>query len=179
MNEAADWFMVHSPLLLGRIHNELYQYKELPMGIGESFFRYMTPENAERSYRHSYNKVGQEGETDILNDLEFRLKMIPKIRSWKFDMQKLTYRNSHGDYTVNQMICGKDRINAVVDWTCACRHLVIWEITRSFFYAEPSCIEGQYDESKLKDYIGHYCNIAPLTPYDQAHLHISEHTSSS
>lgn len=170
MNEAPGWFMVQSPLLLGRIHNELHQYKELPMGIGENFFKYMTPENAEKSYRHSYEMAEQRGETDLLNDLELRLKIIPKIRNWKFDVQKLTYRNSHGDYTVNQIICGKNKINAVVDWTCACRHPVIWEITRSFFYAEPSCIDGQYDKLKLKNYVGHYCRIAPLTQYDRDNL---------
>ena len=32
MNAAPDWFMLQSPLLLGRIHNELHKYKELPMG---------------------------------------------------------------------------------------------------------------------------------------------------
>ena len=84
--------------------------------------------------------------------------------------QKLTYCNSHGDYTVNQIICGEDKINAVVDWTCACRHPVIWEITRSFFYAEPSCIDGQYDEVKFKDYVEHYCSVASLTQYDRDNL---------
>ncbi len=48
MNAAPDWFMLQSPLLLGRIHNELHKYKELPMGIGDEFFRYMTPENAKK-----------------------------------------------------------------------------------------------------------------------------------
>lgn len=75
----------------------------------------MTPESAIKSYRHSYELAKQERETDILIDLEIRLKIVQKIRDWKFDVQKLTYRNSHGDYTVNQIICGKDQINAVVD----------------------------------------------------------------
>lgn len=91
MNEAADWFMVQSPILLGRIHNELHRYKELPMGIGDKFFRYMTPENAKKSYHCSYEVAKQRGETDILNDLEFRLQIIQKISDWKFDVQKLTY----------------------------------------------------------------------------------------
>lgn len=30
--------------------------------------------------------------------------MVQKIRNWKFDVQKLTYRNSHGDYIVDQII---------------------------------------------------------------------------
>lgn len=170
MNEAEDWFMVQSPLLLGRIHNELRQYKELPMGIGEDFFRYMTPENAKESYLHSYELAKEKGNADILDDLEFRLKIVEKFSGWKFDIQKLTYCNSHGDYTVNQIICGKDKINAVIDWTCACRHPVIWEITRSFFYAEPSCADGRYDEAKFKDYVGRYCSVAPLTSYDRDNL---------
>lgn len=170
MNEAADWFMVQSPLLLGRIHNELRKYRELPMGIGKDFFRYMTPENAKQSYRHSYELAKQRGESDILNELEFRLKIVEKLRDWKFDLQKLTYRNSHGDYTVNQIICGTDKINAIVDWTCACRHPVIWEITRSFFYAEPSCSDGQYDEARFKEYVEYYSSVAPLTQYDTDNL---------
>lgn len=170
MNEAPDWFMAQSPLLLGRIHNELRQYKELPMGIGEGFFRHMTPDNAESSYRRSYELAKQRGETAILDDLEFRLKAAHRVRDWSFDLQKLTFCNSHGDYTVNQIICGEDRINAVIDWTCACRHPVIWEITRSFFYAEPSCADGQYDKAKFEDYVDSYGSAAPLTQYDRKNL---------
>ena len=170
MNEAADWFMEQSPLLLGKIHNALRGYKELPMGIGEDFFRYMTPENAKNSYQNSYEMAKQAGEVGILGDLEFRMKFLQKISDWKFDLQKLTYCNTHGDYTVNQMICGEDEINAVIDWTCACRHPVIWEITRSFFYAEPSCVNGGFHEGKFKDYVERYCRVATLTQYDRDNL---------
>lgn len=170
MNQAPDWFMAQSPMLLGRIHNELRKYKQLPMGIGEAFFRSMTPENAKRSYRHSYELAKQKGETGIFDDLEFRSKIIEKIRDWRFDLDKLTYCNSHGDYTVNQIICGENKINAVIDWTCACCHPAIWEITRSFFYAEPSCVDGQYDKAKFKDYVERYCSVAPLTQYDRNNL---------
>ena len=38
------------------------------------------------------------------------------------------------------------------------------------FYAEPSCMDGQYDEVKFKDYVEHYCSVAPLTQYDRTNL---------
>ncbi len=170
MNEVPEWFMKQSPVLLGRIHNELRGYKALQMGIGEDFFRYMTPESARNSYIHSYEMAKQTGEVDILDDLEFRIKLVPKMTDWKFDLHKLTYCNSHGDYTVNQIICGEDKINAVIDWTCACQHPVIWEITRSFFYADPSCTNGKFDEVKFKDYVDAYGSVAPLTQYDRDNL---------
>lgn len=84
MNTAPEWFMEQAPVLLGRIHRELQPYKELPMGIGSDFFRYMTPENAEKSYRRSYATAKEMGEAELLEDLEFRCKVIPKLSGWKF-----------------------------------------------------------------------------------------------
>ena len=37
-------------------------------------------------------------------------------------------------------------------------------------YAELSCIDGQYDEVKFKDYVGHYCSVASLSQYDRDNL---------
>lgn len=170
MNEGPGWFMAQAPILLGEIHNELRGYRELPVGIGKDFFRYMTPESVKNSYLNSYEVAKQNRELEILDDLEFRLRFVQKMPDWKFDLEKLTYCNSHGDYTVNQIICGENKINAVIDWTCACRHPVIWEITRSFFYAEPSCAEGKIDEAKFRDYVDRYISVATLNQYDKDNL---------
>ena len=170
MNEAPEWFLQQTPVLLGKIHKELQDYKELPVGIGENFFQYMTPERARESYRQSYKKAKHAGETDIMEELEIRLKVLEKVSDWSFDVGKLTYRNSHGDFTVNQIIAGQDRINAVIDWTCACRQPVIWEITRSFFYAAPGCAEGGYDDRVFQDYVDRYCSEATLNAYDRDNL---------
>ena len=170
MNEASEWFLQQTPLLLGRIHRGLQGYKELPVGIGENFFQYMTPERARQSYMQSYKNAEYSDETDILEDLEVRLKVLEKMADWSFDVEKLTYRNSHGDYTVNQIIAGERKINAVIDWTCACRQPVIWEITRSFFYAAPGCAEGGYDERVFQDYVDRYCSEADLNAYDKENL---------
>ena len=170
MNTAPEWFMIQTPTLLGRIHNELRDYKELPMGIGKEFFKYMTPDSARQSYLHSYETAKQIDETEIIEDLEFRLQIIGKMSDWNFDLSKLTYCNSHGDYTINQIICGENKVNAVIDWTCACMQPVIWEITRSFYMAEPTCSNGKLNESNFRDYVDGYCSIAPLTQYDRDNL---------
>jgi len=170
MNSVPDWFMEQSPVLLGRIHNALQDYKKLPVGIGEDFFKYMTPQNAKQSYINSYEKANTIGDCEILEDLDFRIKFLDKIVNWTFDVDKLTCCNSHGDYTVNQIICGDGKINAVIDWTSACVHPVIWEITRSFYLAEPTCGDGNLDETKFKEYVRRYCSEASLTQYDKDNL---------
>lgn len=169
MNMAPEWFVKEAPVLLGKVHNKLQEYKELPAGIGEGFFMYMTPENAKFSYQRSYEIAKQVGEEDILSDLEYRLKVVSKFAGKKFDLDKLTFRNTHGDYTVNQIICGEDKVHAVIDWTCACKHPVIWEITRSFFLASPACANG-FSEEKFRDYVEGYLSVAPLTRYDKDNL---------
>lgn len=170
MNEAPEWFMKKTPVLLGRIHNELRGYKELPEGIGKAFFQYMNPDNAKQSYMHSYEIAKQRGETEILEDIEFRMSIVPQMTDWQFDLGKLTCCNTHGDYNINQIICGENEVNAVIDWTSACRHPVIWEITRSFYYADSGCVNGELNEAKFRDYVEGYCSVASLTQYDKDNL---------
>ena len=37
-------------------------------------------------------------------------------------MEKFTYKNTHGDYFISQIICKGNRINGVIDFTSACIH---------------------------------------------------------
>lgn len=170
MTSAPEWFMAESPKLLARIHNTLRGYPPLPVGIGKNFFQYMTPERAEASYRQSLARATAVGETHILEDLKHRLDILNKIRGWRFDCAKLTCANSHGDFTVHQVLCGETSIHGVIDWTSACVHPVIWEITRSFFYADPSCRDGSYDVERFAAYVSAYSELAPLNDYDRANI---------
>ncbi len=169
-NTAPEWFLQQSPLLLARIHSAMQDYNPLPYGLGKAFFDHMTPERAKKSYLESMELAKTQGQFHIMDALVFRCELMDKIKDWHFDTNKLTYRNTHGDYTVNQIICGDGCINAVIDWTSACRHPVVWEITRSFFYAEPTCADGRYDEKRLEQYVDRYCGIAELNQYDREHL---------
>ncbi len=53
LNAAPNWFMGQSANMLGRTHKALESIKPLPVGIGEDFFKYMTPESAETSYQQT------------------------------------------------------------------------------------------------------------------------------
>lgn len=170
MNEAPEWFMEQSAQILGNIHRKLQTYPELPVGIGKDFFYYMTVPNACQSYRKSLKTALERKEETIIEDLEFRIRFTESLPDMKFDVDKLTYRNTHGDFTVNQILCRDQRIQAVIDWTCACRHPVIWELTRSFFYAEPTCRDGALDENKFARYVNTYEELSPLNLYDKEQL---------
>lgn len=165
-NAAPDWLLKESAETLGKIHTALKDYNGLPIGIGADFFQYMTPENALRSYENTLETARKNGDTEIETDLLYRIELMKRFPKYSFDMGKLTCNATHGDYFISQLICGECKINAVIDWTTACVHPVVWEIMRSYVYAAPECADGIINIDKLAEYFSNYRRFAKLTDYD-------------
>lgn len=166
LNEAPEWLMEASAGMLGRIHAALRDEQGLPEGIGAGFFRYMTPERALASYRHSLALAQAQGDAASADDLRWRMGLMERLQPFVFDPDSLTLCATHGDYFISQIICGGEEIRAVIDWTTACVHPVVWEILRSFVYAAPSCREGCIDAGGLVRYVSAYLQHAPLSEND-------------
>lgn len=166
LNEAPPWLMEQSAASLGRIHAALRDYPGLPTGIGAGFFRYMTPRRALESYRQSLLTAIDTGDSTSAGELEYRIALMERFPDLSFELDRLTCAGTHGDFFISQLICGRDRINAVIDWTTACVHPVVWEIIRSFVYAAPSCAGGSIDADELAAYVAEYMRHAPLGEYD-------------
>lgn len=165
-NTAPEWFMDESAIMLGKIHKSLEEVPLLSNGIGEEFFEFVTPENAKASYRKSLDTAIMNNETQNIIDLEYRIKLLDKIKYIKLQMDKFTYKNTHGDYFISQILCGENSINAVIDFTSACVHPICWELIRSYSYADPKCAQGNIDYDNLKTYIHNYMKYGELNDYD-------------
>lgn len=168
MNAAPDWFMAESPKLLAHIHDALDAYPDLPEGIGAGFFAHMTPESVLHSYRASLATAQERGEEDVCEALNTRIRLAERHLRWRIDPAPLTRVNTHGDYTVNQILCHGGRIAGVIDWTSACVHPAVWELTRSYFYAAPECADGGWSEARLARYVRAYDAMRPLKAADHA-----------
>ncbi|MBP0965455.1 MAG: aminoglycoside phosphotransferase family protein [Oscillospiraceae bacterium] len=166
MNTAPDWLLLKSAEMLGKIHTALKAYEGLPVGIGADFFRFMTPENALHSYENSLRIARENGDREIEADLLYRIGLMKNFPKYQFEIEKLTCANTHGDYFISQLICGEDRINAVIDWTTACVHPAVWEVVRSYAYAAPECADGVINAEKLADYFKAYLRFSSLNKYD-------------
>lgn len=169
-NTAPRWLLMETAGLLGKIHNALKDYQGLPVGIGEQFFDYMTPQNALCSYRKSLVRAREWQDKEAIVDLQYRIALMQRFPTYHFDLQQLTCQSTHGDYFISQLLCGEDKINAVIDWTTACVHPIVWEIVRAYVYAAPSCKDGQLDMDEFVEYVKEYCRYATLTKYDLANM---------
>ena len=166
LNTAPDWLLTESAQMLGKIHAELRDYQELPVGIGADFFKYMTPDRASESYKKSLTIAESQNDAEIIKDLQYRIDRMQRFPAYEFDLEQLICCATHGDYFISQIICGEEKINAVIDWTTACVHPVVWEIVRSYVYAAPSCKDGQIDMDEFLRYVEDYRKFTPLNEYD-------------
>ena len=169
-NTATDAVLQESAELLGKIHTVLKDYPRLPIGIGEDFFKFMTPQKALNSYHRSLAIAQSRHDMAIEKDLKWRISFIEQFPDMSFDLQKLTVRNTHGDYFISQFICDGGHLKAVIDWTTACVHPVIWEIMRSYVYSSPKCADGKIDRDELQRYVEAYCRYGTLNEYDLENL---------
>lgn len=169
-HQAPPWLMPKAARMLGHIHQALRAYPHLPDGIGEGFFRHMTPDQALRSHRSSLVIALEQQDHPAVNDLQYRIRLLENAKPYLPPLSRLTCLSTHGDYGINQLVCSKDRIHCVIDWTSACVHPVVWEIIRSFVYAEPSCRDGRISPQALKAYTAAYMEVSPLTRDDLAHM---------
>jgi hypothetical protein len=102
----------------------------------------------------------------MVDAIKYKMRLIDSISDMKFDISKMTCKNTHGDYKIQQIICGKDKINAVIDFTSACVHPISWEIIRSYISADNKCIAGNVDTENLKEFISSFLEYGSLNSYD-------------
>ncbi len=165
VNQAPQWLLIQSAQVLGKIHTALFDYKGLPEGIGKGFFNYRTRAIALDAYKLTLDHNQQEGE-EIKNDLLYRIDLMSRFPDYQIDLSRLTCQNTHGDYLISQLICEDQTINAVIDWTTACVHPLVWEIMRSYVFGSPNCSHAEIDIDEFINYVGAYLEYAPLNQTD-------------
>ncbi|WP_167956149.1 phosphotransferase enzyme family protein [Anaerosporobacter faecicola] len=166
LNQVPDWLLTDMAKLLGKIHQCLQEYEPLPIGIGEDFFQFMTPERALASYESSLKIATDQNDHAVMADLTYRMGLMERFPYKNISLEGVSVGNTHGDYFISQILAGKDTINGIIDWTTACRHPYVWEIFRSFVYGHAQCKEGTISLEALKRYVDSYAQYQELTKKD-------------
>lgn len=165
-NEAPFAAQKESALLLARIHKALRDMQGIPTGIGAYFFKYRKSGNMRSSYFGTLQQAVNCGDTVVEAAIRSNMRIAEAMPVCEFDINKFSCGNTHGDYTVSQLIWLDSKVNGVIDWTCACRHPYIWEIVRSYVFMAPEVKRGEIDIQSLLGYIKSYMEVGSLNSYD-------------
>ncbi|MFQ6044097.1 MAG: phosphotransferase, partial [Candidatus Poribacteria bacterium] len=169
-NAAPDWLLRNSAILLGQIHRVLLNFPLMKEGFGPEWFSRWDVDESKQRYSILIKAAEQlprgEKREKILADLHYKIENLSKAACVCIAPDRLTRRNSHGDYHILQLICGVSSVRAIIDFSSACRLPVIFEIIRSYTYADPKCANAQIDVSNLKKYVILYLKNGELNRYD-------------
>ena len=113
--------------------------------------------NADNPYKSIFEK-----------DLEDKINMSKDlIENFKFYIiQKLTIMNSHGDYSVQQLIYNDKEETTVIDFETAKKLPIIWEVMRSYSYIDKEAKNGNLNLNTLVDYVKEFSKYVKLNEYD-------------
>ena len=165
-NTSPKWLMDDSALMLGKIQRVMEKLPQLPTGMGKEYFMSMSPEKSILSYLETLKIAEAKNDIKIIKDIEYRISLLKAIEKVDIQMDKLTCKNTHGDYSTNQIICGQDSIKAVIDFTSACVHPIAWEVIRSYSIADSECVYGNINIENLKRYVAKFLVYGQLNSYD-------------
>lgn len=162
---------IESATILGKMTKELKDYTGLEEdGIIEKWFSKESLENGITKMLDLKSKLNADNPYKSIfeKDLEDKINMSKDlIENFKFDIiQKLTIMNSHGDYSVQQLIYNDKEKTTVIDFETAKKLPIIWEVMRSYSYIDKEAKNGNLNLNTLVDYVKEFSKYVKLNEYD-------------
>ena len=165
-NCAPAWFLPESARLLGRLHASLSGFRRLSVGMGQGFLDYMASGKPAESYRRTLEQARERADAEAEQSITYRLSQANRLQALRFDLARFTCANTHGDYKITNIVCADGHITSLIDLSGACVLPAVWEVIRSYTYADPACHAGQIGMDTLLSYVREYLRHFPLNEYD-------------
>ena len=165
---------IESATYLGKIVKSLetFSYK-LPERICDNWYSLKNFNESINKYNELITKCNNdEIGKQIKEHLKDKIEMINSIKS-KIKLEnfnKLSYKNTHGDYSMMQFIYKKGKINGVIDFVTACNMPIIWEIARSYSYIDIDCKNGEFNLEHFVSYVKEFNKYVKLNKYDLEYM---------
>ena len=162
---------IESAKILGKMTKALETYENLDdEGIIEKWFSKESLEKGIKKLVELKNDLNEDNPYKITfeSDLEDKIKMSKDmIDNFNFNIiKKMTIMNSHGDYSVQQLIYNDKNETTVIDFETAKKLPVIWEVMRSYSYIDKKAKNGELDIDTLVDYVKEFSKYIQLNKYD-------------
>ena len=75
--------------------------------------------------------------------------------------------NTHGDYSIQQLIYNEGKLATVIDFETAKKMPIVWEIVRSYSYVDKNAEDGKIDTDNLIQYFKEVSKYVELNQYGE------------
>lgn len=179
--------VIESATILGKMTKALENYQGLQEeGIFKKSFSKESIENGIIKMKDLQKKLKEDNpyKEEFYNDLKFKIDVAEELLE-KFDfgiIDKMTIKNTHGDYSVQQLIYNDEGETTVIDFETAKKMPIIWEVMRSYSYVDKEAVNGELNIDTLTEYVKEFSKYIKLNKYDlkyAAHLYLIQLISST
>ena len=148
---------IESAKILGKMTQALKDYEGLEEDGIIKMEDLINKLNLDNPYREKFEKDLQDKinmSKDLLNNFDFEM------------IRKMTIMNSHGDYSVQQLIYNDNGKTTVIDFETAKKLPIIWEVMRSYSYVDEEAKNGELNIDTLVEYVKKFAKYVQLNKYD-------------
>ncbi len=163
--------LIKSAELLGKLIKALEEYPDLDDEdiINQKFSkRYLL--DAIEKIKIEKNKINTDNKYKeiFIKDYETKIAIAQELaNNFNFEIiNKLTIKNTHGDYCNLQLIYNNKKEITVIDFETAKKMPIIWDIMRSYCYIDKEAKDGIINIKNLKEYIREVNKYVRLNKYD-------------
>lgn len=162
---------IESAEFLGKIVQELenleHEYNFKPKSWFDTNF-----DDAIKNHKKIIENIKEDEYKEvILNDINEKISMLEEMKKINFtNLDKVTIKYTHGDYSVMQFIYLNGKINAIIDFVSASDMPIIWEIIRSYSYIYKKNKNGNFDIDGFLLYVKEYLKYTTLNKYDLEYM---------
>lgn len=162
---------IESATILGKLTKELKVYEDLGEdGIIAKWFSKDSLEKGIAKIEDLKNRLNDDNpyKDRFIKDLEEKIKMSKDLMdNFDFDIiRKMTIMNTHGDYSVQQLIYSEKNETTVIDFETAKKLPIIWEVMRSYSYIDKAAKDGELNIDTLVAYVKEFTQYVELNEYD-------------
>lgn len=171
MNTLPDCLLFSSARYLGKINRYMNELNKLNESFDDEWLNGWSNEKEIEKIQKLLDDCDQNIDEKIMRKIyeDFNFK-ISKLREMKGYAKRFigSYRcNSHGDYSLLQLLCKNSEIIAIVDFASVCCIPPTWEIIRSYTYGASECKGGdKINFEKFKIYLDEYLSENPIPKKD-------------
>ncbi len=162
---------IESAKILGKMTQALESYQGLEEdGIIDRWFSIKSLEKGIINMEDLIDKLNKDNPYKVTfeKDLQDKISMSKDIlNNFNFEIiKKLTIMNSHGDYSVQQLIYNDKNGTTVIDFETAKKLPIIWEVLRSYSYIDEEAKNGELNINTLVEYVKEFTKYVKLNKYD-------------
>ncbi len=166
-NQAPPWLIMTMPGLLADVHKAMRSIT-LPTSWPKEWYQIDTGRLVDQysALIKQANALDEPLREEIVSDLAYRQQALPQLSRLELTREKFTYKPSHGDYHLGQLLIANDALSAIVDFSAAAAVPAVWEIIRSFTLSHPGCGNGEIPVEDLIEYVSQYLETSELSHSD-------------